>query len=126
MTSAHLSTDHLAVARSYAAEPYDWPVAPRFNPTGYWYTRLAELPEYQVWLTTWLPGQGIHVHEHRGAGAFYVLRGELTEELIEPGGAITTRCLRSGFGHPFSGPYLHRIVNRSSLPAVSVHVYATE
>jgi hypothetical protein len=123
MTS-DLSTDHLATARSYAAEPYSWPVAPRFNPSRYWYTRLTEQPDHAAWLTTWLPGQAVHVHEHTGPGAFYVLRGDLTEEIIGPDGTVTSRLVRSGFGHTFAGPYRHRLVNRSALPAVGLHVYA--
>jgi hypothetical protein len=118
--------DHLAIARSFAAEPYEWPVAPRFSLTGRWCARLADAPGYQVWLQTWLPGQGTDLHEHMGAGAMYVCRGQL-EEFVDAdtvGAPSLTRSVRSGFGLRMDGSHRHRIANRSALPAVSVHAYA--
>lgn len=128
MTLANIRIDHLAIARGFAAQPCEWPVAPRFNPLRRWSSLLADHPDYQVWLLTWLPGQSVDRHEHPGAGALYVLRGELVEEAVEPsdlGAAqLTAQCLRAGSGLVFTGPYEHRISNRSAQPTVSVHVHS--
>jgi hypothetical protein len=74
------TVDHLATARRYAANPHDWPLAPRFNPHERWYHRLAAGPDGEVWVLTWLPGQATDLHDHGGsAGAFLVVSGALTE-----------------------------------------------
>lgn len=119
--------DHLAIAIDYAGQPYDWPVAPRFNPASRWYYRLAEHADYEVWLLTWLPGQGTDLHDHGGsAGAFYVVSGVLTEDTVSGADApptVVSRTLRSGTGRRFGRHHIHRVTNQGPAPAVSVHVY---
>jgi hypothetical protein len=120
-------TDHLALAARYAAAPDRWPVAPRFNPGQRWYHRIAQATDHEVWLLTWLPGQGTDVHDHGGsAGAFHVLSGSLTEDTVAPGTPvrITAREFGEGTGRRFGSRHVHRITNRSVRPAISVHVYA--
>src|SRR4051794_23214316 len=83
LTVAALRLDHLALAARYAAAPEQWPVAPRFNPVDRWYHRLAVADDHEVWLLTWLPGQGTELHDHGGsAGAFHVVGGTLTEDTV--------------------------------------------
>jgi hypothetical protein len=91
-TKSDIRLDHLAIARAYAADPDAWPLAPRFggvDPRGAvdvsqrWYHRLAAEHNHEVWLLTWLPGQGTDLHDHGGsAGAFVVVSGELTERTV--------------------------------------------
>jgi hypothetical protein len=128
MTVTGTRLDHLATAVRYAADPSAWPVAPRFQASGRWYHRLAEEPGYEVWLLTWLPGQGTDLHDHGGsAGAFYVHSGMLTEDTVStaPGrpARITARELGEGAGRRFGDRHIHRVTNRSHRPAVSIHVY---
>lgn len=126
MTAVDIRLDHLAIAARYAATPDQWPVAPRFNPMDRWYHRLAEEADYEVWLLTWLPGQGTDLHDHGGsAGAFQVLSGSLTEDTVTPGtpARITARELGEGAGRRFGTRHIHRITNRSTRPAISIHVY---
>ncbi|GAA3271972.1 cysteine dioxygenase family protein [Dactylosporangium vinaceum] len=116
-------TDLLALARDYAAEPDEWPFAPRFDPARRWYGRLAAAPDHEVWLLTWLPGQGTDLHDHGGsAGAFTVVSGELVEQTVS-GGELVSRVYREGQGHRFGAHFVHRIVNAGTRPAVTVHVY---
>ncbi|GIE98346.1 cysteine dioxygenase [Paractinoplanes rishiriensis] len=150
MTAVDLRLDHLAVATRYAANPDQWPVAPRFNPVDRWYQRLEVADDHEVWLLTWLPGQGTDLHDHGGsAGAFHVFAGTLTEDTVsvpagfpaaeadgldrlagrraggDTGGParITARKLGEGAGRRFGTRHIHRITNRSARPAVSIHVY---
>jgi predicted metal-dependent enzyme (double-stranded beta helix superfamily) len=124
-------SDHLAIAARYAAAPEQWAVAPRFNPVDRWYHRLAEATDHEVWLLTWLPGQGTEIHDHGGsAGAFQVVSGSLTEDTVIEDAAIggrppriIARELGEGAGRRFGPRHIHRITNRSGRPAVSVHVY---
>jgi hypothetical protein len=150
VTVADVRLDHLALAREYAAAPELWPVAPRFTPSGRWYHRIAEADDHEVWLLTWLPGQATDLHDHGGsAGAFHVYSGTLIEDVHsgggpdsrltaqEPGrltareldegdvpaGRLTARELGEGAGRRFGSHHIHRIANRSSRPAISIHVY---
>ena len=119
-------SDHLAIATGYAAAPEQWAVAPRFNPVDRWYHRLAVADDHEVWLLTWLPGQGTEIHDHGGsAGAFQVVSGSLTEDTVIAGAPprIVARELGEGAGRRFGAQHIHRITNRTNRPAVSVHVY---
>ena len=121
-------TDHLAVAARHAAAAGQWPLAPRFDPVQRWYHRLALTDDHEVWLLTWLPGQGTELHDHGGsAGAFLVFSGTLTEDTVaaRPGSAprISSHDLGEGAGRRFGARHVHRITNRSDRPAVSIHVY---
>ena len=128
MTVVDIRLDHLATATRYAADPNSWPVAPRFNAVDRWYHRLAQEPDHEVWLLTWLPGQSTDLHDHGGsAGAFHVYSGTLTEDTVAtgPDGAprITARELGEGAGRRFGTRHIHRITNRSNRPAISIHAY---
>src|SRR3954452_1634188 len=103
VTAVDVRLDHLAVATRYASAPEHWPVAPRFNPVDRWYHRLAIADDHEVWLLTWLPGQGTALHDHGGsAGAFLVFGGTLTEDTVAAASGapprITARELGEGSG----------------------------
>ncbi|BCJ52726.1 cysteine dioxygenase [Actinoplanes sp. NBRC 14428] len=128
MTAVDIRLDHLAIAQRYAGSPETWPVAPRFHAAERWYHRLAEEPDHEVWLLTWLPGQGTDLHDHGGsAGAFHVFSGTLVEDTVAvpPGRSprITARELGEGAGRRFGTRHIHRITNRSNRPAISIHAY---
>ena len=127
MTAVDLRLDHLAIALDHAAAAGQWPVTPRFDAAQRWYHRLAVAPDHEVWLLTWLPGQSTDLHDHGGsAGAFHVWSGTLTEDIVTTDGGtprITARELGEGAGRRFGSRYIHRIANRSSQPAISIHVY---
>jgi predicted metal-dependent enzyme (double-stranded beta helix superfamily) len=126
VTAVDVRLDHLAIATRYAAAPEQWPVAPRFNPVDRWYHRLAVADDHEVWLLTWLPGQGTDLHDHGGSsGAFLVCGGTLTEETATTGESprVVGRELDEGAGRRFGPHHIHRVTNRSTRPATSIHVY---
>jgi predicted metal-dependent enzyme (double-stranded beta helix superfamily) len=141
VTAVDVRLDHLAIAARYAAAPEQWPVAPRFNPADRWYHRLAVADDHEVWLLTWLPGQGTDLHDHGGsAGAFLIFGGTLVEETAtadhifgDPSAQptdtrgrpprIVSRELGEGAGRRFGPRHIHRVTNRSTRPAISIHVY---
>jgi hypothetical protein len=88
-----------------------------------------DLARAQVWLLSWLPGQGTDLHDHgTSAGAFAVARGALTERVVAAGpqGAVheNTAHLAAGRVRWFGPHYVHQVTNTQDEPAVSVHVYA--
>jgi predicted metal-dependent enzyme (double-stranded beta helix superfamily) len=130
MTITSHAVDHLATARRYAADPQDWPFAPRFNPDRRWYHRLAAEPDGEVWILTWLPGQGTDLHDHGGsAGAFVVVSGTLSESTPAAGPQDRSHRLDevrygAGQGRSFGRRHIHRVTNTGTKPAVSLHVYS--
>ncbi len=87
----------------------------------------ADIAGAQVWLLTWLPGQGTPLHDHGGsAGAFAVVRGTLTEDTVGgPAGAVreVSAELSAGRVRPVGPHHVHRVTNRGTVAAVSVHAY---
>ena len=111
------------LAEHYASRP----LTPRFDPTHRWYSRLARADDHEVWLLTWLPGQGTDLHDHGGSsGAFTILDGVLIEQTPtrQPPAPLAERRYGPGATRRFGPHHVHRMVNAGSVPAVSMHVYS--
>ncbi|WP_330458187.1 cysteine dioxygenase family protein [Streptomyces sp. NBC_00820] len=120
------------LARAIAADRSRWADLVRYDTTTRWYHRLRTVPQapgsaragqtpagYEVWLLSWVPGQGSGLHGHgRSSGILTVLEGSLTER-TERG----TRALTAGAQRVFAPGYVHEVVNDALEPAVSLHIY---
>ncbi len=140
-TDVARSTSAAAVAAALAAVADAWLPRVEYREASRWTGLLpardaaalldpslaGDLAGAQVWLLTWLPGQGTPLHDHGGsAGAFAVVRGALTEDTVGgPDGAVREAAteLSAGRVRPFGPHHVHRVTNRGTLPAVSVHAY---
>ena len=90
-----------------------------------WWARLALTGGVEVWLLSWLPGQGTGPHDHGGAaGAFTVLLGELSESYRYPAGPIRGLGHTVGNAIGFGAGRAHDLRNLSVTPAASVHAYS--
>ncbi|RKN08747.1 cysteine dioxygenase [Streptomyces radicis] len=97
-----------------------WRPLVRYDAASRWYHRLLTGPGYEVWLLSWVPGQGSGRHDHgRSSGVCAVLSGALTESAAGRG----ERVLTPGSMRAFAPGYVHEMVNVSLEPAVSLHVY---
>ncbi|MGW1726381.1 cysteine dioxygenase [Streptomyces sp. NPDC002306] len=122
--------DFVGLARSIAADRAQWAHLVRYDATTRWYHRLRTGPGYEVWLLSWVPGQGTGLHDHgRSSGVLTVLEGTLTERTGRSTRALTagavTAPLDRGreWGRVFGPGYAHEVVNDALEPAVSLHVY---
>ncbi|GGT97794.1 cysteine dioxygenase [Streptomyces violascens] len=107
------------LARSIAADRSQWAHLVQYDAVSRWYHRLRTGPGYEVWLLSWVPGQGSGAHDHgASSGVLTVLAGELTER-TERG----VQNLGAGSQRVFAPGYVHDVVNDSLEPAVSLHVY---
>ncbi|MGY1714581.1 cysteine dioxygenase [Geodermatophilus sp. SYSU D01106] len=140
-TTVARTTSAAAVAAALLAAADAWLPRVEYRPSSRWTGLLPtdeaaalvdpslhdDLAAAQVWLLTWLPGQGTPLHDHGGsAGAFAVVGGVLTEEVVGgPVGAVRQAAteLWAGRVRPFGPHHVHRVTNRGTLPAVSVHAY---
>ncbi|WP_407562049.1 cysteine dioxygenase [Streptomyces sp. 184] len=114
------------IALGHARRPDGWRPLVRFDAAARFHTRLEVTGGYEVWLLTWLPGQGTEIHDHGGAaGAFTVVEGLLTERTF-PGlrAAPRTRQVAAGGLRWFGPRYVHEVTNAGTAPAVSIHAYA--
>ncbi|MFF1500937.1 cysteine dioxygenase [Streptomyces sp. NPDC058316] len=124
--------EFVGLARSIAAHRARWAPLVRYDTTTRWYHRLRAVPQalgsaqagetppgYEIWLLSWVPGQGTGRHDHGpSSGVLTVLEGRLTEH-TERG----TRTLEPGAQRVFAPGYVHEVVNDSLEPAVSLHIY---
>ncbi|THA70215.1 cupin domain-containing protein [Streptomyces sp. A0642] len=111
--------EFVGLARAIAADRAQWAHLVRYDTTTRWYHRLRTGPGYEVWLLSWVPGQGSGLHDHGlSSGVLTVLDGELTERTDRG-----KRTLGSGAQRVFAPGYVHEVVNDSLEPAVSLHVY---
>ncbi|MGW5974213.1 cysteine dioxygenase [Streptomyces sp. NPDC055186] len=111
--------EFVGLARSLAADRSSWEHLVRYDATSRWYHRLRTGPGYEVWLLSWVPGQGSGPHGHGpSSGVMTVLDGTLTER-AERG----TRALTAGTERVFPPGYVHEVVNDTLESAVSLHVY---
>ncbi|MEV7471177.1 cysteine dioxygenase family protein [Streptomyces kronopolitis] len=120
------------LARSIAADRAAWAPLVRYDTTSRWYHRLRTVPAarglsqpgqapvgYEVWLLSWVPGQGSGLHDHGpSSGVLTVLEGELTEHA-----GSARRTLAAGAQRVFAPGYVHEVVNDALAPAVSLHIY---
>ncbi|MEU5430319.1 cysteine dioxygenase family protein [Streptomyces olivoreticuli] len=125
---AHPATiaEFAGLARSIAADTASWAHLVEYDATSRWYHRLRTGPGYEVWLLSWVPGQGSGQHDHGpSSGVLTVLQGELTEVSWGSGAhGGSRRRLRAGAQRVFAPGYAHEVVNDSLGPAVSLHVYS--
>ncbi|QSB05562.1 cysteine dioxygenase [Natronoglycomyces albus] len=117
----------VALAHSYACETK---IEARFRPHSRWAAKISSAPDHEAWLLAWLPGQGTDLHDHGGTGqpsnaAVKVISGELSEYTVQAGEfpRLHRRDLQAGDVSAVSNRTIHAMRNRSSLPAVSIHVY---
>ncbi|MEU9334865.1 cysteine dioxygenase family protein [Streptomyces sp. NPDC048290] len=107
------------LARTIAADRSAWEHLVRYDATSRWYHRLRTGPGYEVWLLSWVPGQGSGLHDHGpSSGVLTVLSGGLTEHARG-----RARALTAGAQRVFAPGYAHEVVNDTLAPAVSLHVY---
>jgi Cysteine dioxygenase type I len=96
-----------------------------YQQTRRWWARLALTEGVELWLLSWLPGQGTGPHDHGGAaGAFTVLLGELAEDYRYPGGPIRRLGHTVGNAIGFGAGRAHDLRNDSATPTASVHAYS--
>jgi hypothetical protein len=97
----------------------------RFVSPNRWWARLALTEEVELWLLSWLPGQGTAPHDHGGAaGAFTLLVGELAETYRYPSGPISSQLHTVGSAVGFGAGRAHQVRNLGPGRAASVHAYS--
>jgi mannose-6-phosphate isomerase-like protein (cupin superfamily) len=116
------------LAKGLATHPERWGPLVDYRTDTRWYQLLERTETHDVWLLSWLPGQGTALHDHGPAsGAFAVAAGTLTERVVTTKPSRppveVIRALNTGYCRAFGPHYVHQVTNTGAVPAVSVHVY---
>ena len=114
------------VVADLAAREQRWLGLVRYTEETRWYKRLIDGDDHEVWLLSWLPGQGTGFHDHGlAAGAFAVARGRVREQTVAAGrGQARQRTVARGSIRSFGPRHVHDVANTSGEPAVTVHAYS--
>ena len=120
-TPARTLTDLAQIVRSLAGRPDDWMNRVQLRCGERWFECIEQGPDHDVWLISWLPGQGTGFHDHGGSsGAFAVVLGTLEEHRA----GADPLTVRSGEVRAFGSQYAHDVRNASAAPAISIHAYS--
>ncbi len=112
------------IATGLAAATDLWRPHVSHDPLSRTSVRLVATPAYEVWLLGWTPGQQVELHDHGGSvAAFVVLDGELEELRVGPTGPRSHHLPTGAVGTVAAGA-VHDVVNRGTVAATSIHVYA--
>lgn len=135
LTAPRWHADRLAnLVADIAARPESWSSLVRFDTDERFALLLDRDDERDLWLLSWLPGQGTGLHDHGGSiGAFAVAQGALRE--LRPrrqrAGRVAPaprqpaeRRLERGDTRVVSDGTLHDVSNPYDSPAVSLHAYS--
>jgi hypothetical protein len=96
-----------------------------YSPERRWWARLGLTEGVELWLLSWLPGQGTEPHDHGGsAGSFTVLTGRLREDYRYPAGPVRSAVRETGDALGFGSGRAHQVLNPFEVPAATVHAYS--
>ena len=114
------------VALEFAADRDRWKHLLRYDPDERFAALVERTADEEIWLLSWLPGQGSDLHNHADStGAFAVVTGTLTELVARPGTRVSHRLV-PGQVRVFGPNYVHQVRNAGPDPAISIHVYRAE
>ena len=81
--------------------------------------------EVDVWVISWASGNDTGFHDHDvSCGAVAVVEGEVIEERLVLDGAPIRRHHRTGQVFDFDASHVHRMLQESATPAVTIHAYS--
>src|SRR3712207_4030454 len=110
------------LALELAADTSKWSHLVRHDPDQRVFAPLDAGPSAGAWLICWMPGHdtGFHDHDH-SSGAVTVVAGQVREERIGEGFAVTGRTYEAGEVFSFVKGDIHRMYHAGEGPAVSIH-----
>ena len=108
-----------------ASQPARWHPTVRFDPARRWFAQLELTTDLEVWLLSWLPGQGTGFHDHYiSSVGLCCARGVVREDLMVYGEGHGEAQLGSGDSRRGGPGYIHRVRHALGEPAVTIHVYS--
>jgi Cysteine dioxygenase type I len=108
-----------------AAEPAQWRGLVRRGVPERHFEQLWRDDHVDVWVITWMNGNDTGFHDHDvSRGAVAVVEGEIIEERLVVGGPPRRFPHAAGEAFDFDASHVHRMLQDSDAPAVSIHAYS--
>jgi hypothetical protein len=108
-----------------AADPRRWQALVCHDGGERHFEQLWRDDHVDVWVISWANGNDTGFHDHDiSSGAVAVVAGELVEERLVLGGPPVSLRRRAGEVFDFDAAHVHRMLQDSDTPAVSIHAYS--
>lgn len=127
-------TDHKLRKHSPILERYegeDWIPLVEYDDKTYCRKKLESYSNdrFEFILISWNPNQSSPIHDHPESGCLLkILKGELVEEIYDRSDELnhltTNKLQTSSVSYMESNRILHRIVNETNTPTISLHIYS--
>jgi predicted metal-dependent enzyme (double-stranded beta helix superfamily) len=89
------------------------------------YRLLCEDARLDIWVLSWMPGQGTGFHDHgRSSVALAAVQGAVLERQLRIGAEAVRRELRAGLVQRGAPGYIHSVSHARGEPAVTLHAYS--
>lgn len=124
--SGTLAIDELeTLVQQLAADPTIWEPMVIIDADRRRYRLLYEDDRIDVWVLSWMPGQGTGFHDHDISGVgFACASGEVIEkQMLLPSGATTVHLSARDSRQGPAG-YIHSVAHAAGTPAVTIHAYS--
>jgi hypothetical protein len=121
-----LDVDELEqLVRTIAADPQAWEPLVVVDEHRRRYRLLYEDDRIDVWVLSWMAGQGTGFHDHDLSGVgLACARGEVVErQMLLPNGA-TSVAMTPGVSRQGPPGYIHSVAHVGGEPAVTIHAYS--
>ncbi len=108
-----------------ASDPEQWRPLVRHDTGGRHFAQLWRDAHVDVWVISWGNGNDTGFHDHdMSSGAVAVVDGEVVEERLVLGGPPRALRHRAGDCFDFDAAHVHRMLQDSDTPAVTIHAYS--
>jgi predicted metal-dependent enzyme (double-stranded beta helix superfamily) len=121
-----LDESHLAALVGHvAADEALWRPLVVVDPSRRRYRLAYEDDRLDVWVLSWMPGQGTGFHDHGvSAVALTAVQGSVAERRLTPGGGPVTQPLVPGEIRTGRAGDIHAVGHETGAPAVTIHAYS--
>lgn len=121
-----LDTEQLEqLVRAIADDTELWEPLVIVDPDRRRYRLMYEDDRIDVWVLSWMPGQGTGFHDHDLSHVGLVCaRGAVNEkQMVLPTGAATVK-MTEGVSRQGPAGYIHSVAHAEGTPAVTIHAYS--
>jgi predicted metal-dependent enzyme (double-stranded beta helix superfamily) len=121
-----LDESHLAaLVEHVAADDALWAPLVIADPARRRYRLAYEDERLDLWVLSWMPGQGTGFHDHgTSAVALTAVQGSVRERRLNAAVGPVGQLLEPGEIRTGRGGYIHAVEHATGLPAVTIHAYS--